>query len=366
MNSNKVPYILIVDDNPMNLLIASKTLENMGYKTNTAESGKAGFELMENEIPSLILLDIMMPEMDGYEVCRKIKEIEKWQEIPVIFLTSMGETEKLVEGFRAGGVDYITKPFKAEELLIRVKNHLELAASRKKIVEMNRTRDNLYSIIAHDIRSPLSGILQTIDAIEQGYFDPCSEDFKEIIHHLRTRTFDTNKLLNSLLNWTTTQGQVIEMKFKTTNIRGLIDDCIQLLEPIAANKSITISANIPQNEMAWCDEVSILTVFRNIISNAIKFTPNNGSIYISSKQNNDMLEVSIKDTGVGMSDKAIKMIFENDEHFSTSGTDNEQGTGLGLIMVKDFIKKNHGKINVESTFGVGTIFTFFLPKHSEK
>ena len=362
MDSNKEPYILIIDDNPMNLLIASKTLENIGYKTYTAESGITGFELMEKEIPSLILLDIMMPEIDGYEVCRKIKEKEKWQEIPVIFLTSMGDTENLVEGFRAGGVDYITKPFKAEELLIRVKNHLELAASRKKIVEMNRTRDNLYSIIAHDIRSPLSGILQTIDAIEQGYFNPCSEDFKEIIHHLRTRTFDTNKLLNSLLNWTTTQGQVIEMKYKTTNIRGLIDDCIQLLDPIAVNKSISISTDIPQDETAWCDEVSILTVFRNIISNAIKFTANNGTISISSKQNSDMLELSIKDNGVGMSDKAIQMIFEKDEHYSTSGTDNEQGTGLGLIMVKDFVKKNRGKLTVNSTFGIGTTFTIFLPK----
>ena len=366
MNTKDIPYILIVDDNSMNLLIASKTLEDLGYKTNTAESGIAGFEQMENEIPSLILLDIDMPEIDGYEVCRKIKEVEKWQEIPIIFLTSMGDTEDLVEGFKAGGVDYITKPFKAEELLIRVKTHLELAASRKKIVEMNRTRDNLYSIIAHDIRSPLSGILQTIDAIEQGYFDPCSEEFKEIIHHLRTRTFDTNKLLNSLLQWTTTQGQVIEMKFKTTNIKVLIDDCIQLLEPVAANKNIFISTDIPEDEMAWCDEVSILTVFRNIISNAIKFTANNGAIYISSNKNNDMLEVSIKDTGVGMSDKAIQKIFKNDEHYSTSGTDNEQGTGLGLMMVKDFIKKNHGKISVNSTFGIGTTFTFILPTLSEK
>jgi len=124
--------ILIIDDTPMNLLIASKALENLGCIIDTAQSGVAGFEQIEKHIPSLILLDIMMPEMDGYEVCRKIKANEKWYDIPIIFLTAMEQTEDMDEAYKAGGVDYITKPFKSEELLIRVKNHLELAASRRK------------------------------------------------------------------------------------------------------------------------------------------------------------------------------------------------------------------------------------------
>jgi len=366
MKNFKNNHILIIDDNPINLLLAAKTLENYGFVTSTAEDGKTALLQMESQMPSLILLDIMMPEMDGFEVCRKIKEVEKWKEIPIIFLTANTQTEDLISGFNAGGVDYITKPFRAEELLVRVKNHLELAASRKKIVEMNKTRDNLYSIIAHDIRSPLSGILQTIDAIEQGYFDPCSEDFKEIIQHLRIRTFDTSALLSSLLEWTKMQGQAIEIQPNITDINTLISNCIQLLEPLAANKQIIIANNIPKNETAWCDEVSIQTVFRNIISNAIKFTSNNGGILITSILNADKVEVSIQDTGVGMSDENIQKIFEKEEHFSTSGTDNEQGTGLGLIMVKDFVKKNNGLIRVQSVIGVGTTFTIILPKLSEK
>lgn len=362
MDQTKNNHILIIDDNLVNLLLASKVLESDGYITSTAESGKEGIELLESHGASLILLDIMMPEMDGFEVCRKIKDVEKWKEIPIIFLTANSQTEDLVSGFNAGGVDYITKPFRAEELLVRVKTHLEVAESRRKILEMNKTRDNLYSIIAHDIRSPLSGILQTIDAIEQGYFDPCSEDFKEIIHQLRIRTFDTSVLLNSLLQWTKLQGQSIEIQPKETNINKLIANCIQLLEPIATNKNITISAGITNEEFAWCDEVSIQTVFRNIISNAIKFTPNNGSITILSSEKNNMLAVSIKDTGVGMTEETIQKIFEKEEHFSTCGTDNEQGTGLGLIMVKDFVKKNNGKITVQSTLGEGSTFTVSIPR----
>jgi two-component system sensor histidine kinase/response regulator len=353
--------ILIIDDNPMTLMIASKTLENKGYNTSTAESGILGFTEMENITPSLILLDIMMPEMDGYEVCRKIKAEEKWKDIPVIFLTVLGETQDLVEGFSAGGVDYITKPFKSEELLIRVKNHLELAASKKKIIEMNCTRDNLYSIIAHDIRTPLSGILQTIDAIDQGYFDPCSQEFKEIMHHLRIRTYDTSSLLTSLLNWTQIQGQSIEMQFRINNVYDIIHNCIQLLDPIASNKDISILASIPNDINVWCDEVSMQTVFRNIFSNAIKFTPNNGKINVSVLQSTDCVDISITDTGVGMSDDAIRKIFEREEHFTTSGTENEQGTGLGLIMVKDFVKKNNGHVNVRSILGLGTTFTISLP-----
>jgi two-component system sensor histidine kinase/response regulator len=365
MNNIDNVNIMIIDDNPMTLMIASKTLENKGYNTSTAESGILAFKQMENRTPSLILLDIMMPEMDGYEVCRKIKAEEKWKDIPVIFLTVLGETEDLVEGFIVGGVDYITKPFKSEELLIRVKNHLELAASKKKIIEMNCTRDNLYSIIAHDIRTPLAGILQTIDAIEQGYFDPCSQEFKNVMHHLRIRTFDTSSLLTSLLNWAQIQGQSIEMQFKINNVGHLIGNCIQLMEPIASNKNISIVANIPNDENVWCDEVSMQTVFRNILSNAIKFTPNNGKINVSVLKSTDSVDISINDTGVGMSAEAIRKVFEREEHFTTSGTENEQGTGLGLIMVKDFVKKNNGVINVRSNQGLGTTFTISLPKSNK-
>ena len=240
MKQTSTKSILIVDDNPMNLLLTSKVLENNGYLTKTSEDGKSALLEIEKEIPSLILLDVNMPVMDGFEVCRTINKNEKWKEIPVIFLTANAQTENLVEGFEAGGVDYITKPFKSEELLVRVKNHLELADSKKTILEMNKSRDKLYSIIAHDIRSPLSGILQTIDAIDQGYFDPCSEDFKDLIRHLKIRTKDTSTLLTSLLQWTRLQDDGAILKLQETNLTSIINSCIQLLEANANDKNISI------------------------------------------------------------------------------------------------------------------------------
>lgn len=362
MTGNRKQSILIIDDNPMNFLLTSKVLEINDYISITAESGLEGIAQIELEIPSLILLDVMMPEMDGYEVCRRIKAVEKWKEIPIIFLTANSHTENLVEGFDAGGVDYITKPFKSEELLVRIKNHIELAESRKTILEMNRSRDKVYSIIAHDIRSPLSGILMTLDTIDQGYLDPSSEDFKEIIHQLKIRTKDTSTLLTSLLNWTRTQGDNMMLHPKETNINQVINSCILLLEAVAKNKNVSILMELSEYIDCWCDDVSINTVFRNIISNAIKFTPNNGTITITGKISNSNVEISITDTGVGMADDAIRKIFEENQHFTSSGTDNEQGTGLGLMLVKDFVKKNNGSLRVESKLKEGTIFTVILPK----
>jgi len=362
MTGNRKSSILIIDDNPMNLLLTSKVLEINNYISRTSESGLEGIAQIEIEIPSLILLDVMMPDMDGYEVCRRIKAVEKWKDIPIIFLTANSHTENLVEGFDAGGVDYITKPFKKEELLVRIKNHIELAESRKTILEMNRSRDKVYSIIAHDIRSPLSGILMTLDTIDQGYLDPNSEDFKEIIHQLKIRTKDTSTLLTSLLNWSRAKDENMVLHPKDTNISQLLSSCIQLLEAVAKNKNVSISMKMDENIECWCDEVSINTVFRNIISNAIKFTPSNGKITISGEIIDSNVEISITDTGVGMPEDAIRKIFEENQHYTSSGTDNEQGTGLGLMLVKDFMKKNNGNLQVESKLNEGTVFTVLLPK----
>lgn len=361
METTNEKIILIIDDNPMNLLLTSKILEGFGYQTRTAESGIEGLDKIEKEMPSLILLDISMPEMDGYEVCEEIKKHEKWNEIPIIFLTANTLTEDLVKGFEKGGVDYITKPFKSEELYVRVKTHLDLFESRNEILKMNRQRDKLYSIIAHDIRSPLSGILQTIDAIEQGFFDPTSNDFREIIHHLKERTRETSTLLTSLLQWSRVKSDKFEMHPTESNVYVIVSSCIQLLNANAENKNINIHFDSDEDAVAWCDEVSIHTVIRNLISNAIKFTNSNGSIWIRTKRDDCKLRIEIVDTGVGMAEETIKKIFDKNEHFTSTGTNNEQGTGLGLMIVKEFVEKNNGVLKVESVIGKGSTFVIELP-----
>jgi len=358
---NEDIYVLAVDDNQENLKIISSFLKDEGFKIALALDGNSALKIMEDNDIDLILLDVMMPEMDGFEVCKRVKANPKTKEIPVIFLTAKNQTEDLVEGFKAGAVDYIIKPFKRDELLMRVKNHLELAGTKKKILEMNRTRDKLYSIIAHDIRSPFAAIAQTIDAISNGYIEVGSDDFKQIFQLLKQKSIETSTLLNNLLEWTKLHSENILLSPGKTNIHTILNECIQLLKGNANNKSISIELNIPENTEAFFDEVTIHTAFRNIISNAIKFTPDHGKITIETEISGNYVAIIIKDNGIGMSEDKINEIFNKNKHFTSPGTKNEMGTGLGLFLVKDFVDQNKGKLRVESKLGLGTTFKVCLP-----
>lgn len=353
--------VIVIDDNTVSLVLIAKILNNAGYKAVVTDDAINAVEKIRLEKPSLIILDIEMPEISGFELCRKIKTQDDLKEIPVIFLTANQETDTMVEGFQSGGVDFITKPFRKEELYVRVRNHIELAESRKTIIEMNKSRDKLYSIIAHDIRSPLAGILQTIDAIDQGFFDPSSELFREIIRDLKNRTNETNTLLNSLLQWTRMQDKSVALNPKMNNLYEVIKSCISLLELNAREKNITLELKLKKNYEAYCDEVSTHTVFRNLINNAIKFTPENGKVTINGKSGIRYMEITVADTGVGMSEEVINKIIVENEHYTSFGTHNEKGTGLGLMIVKNFVQRNKGIFKIESEVGVGSRFTVSLP-----
>ena len=359
--TNTQKYILIVDDNNKNLQLTATLLKDEGYLISLAQNAEAALEQLGDLIPDLILLDIMMPGMDGLELCRIIKKNEKLCDIPVIFLTAKSQTEDLAEGFRAGGVDYINKPFNRDELLIRVKNHIELASTRKKIIEMNLMRDKLYSIIAHDIRSPFSGISLTLSAIANGLLDPNSAEFREILIHLEKTANETTILLDNLLEFTRLQSQSLSIASKYLPIYPVIIESIQLLKGNADKKNITITADISENIVAYFDEISISAVFRNLIFNSIKFTPENGMIDITARIEEDYARVKVTDTGIGISEELIKKIFVDNEHYTSPGTNKEQGSGLGSYIIKDFINRNNGKLKINSTPGSGTEMLVYLP-----
>jgi two-component system sensor histidine kinase/response regulator len=341
-------HILVVDDVLTNLQITAQTLKEAGYKISLAESGESALNLLKQEMPDLILLDIMMPEMDGFEVCRHIKASEKLKDIPVIFITAINQNEDLVKGFNAGGVDYITKPFNHAELLIRVKNHLELSLSRKKLLETIKTRDKLYSIIAHDIRTPFNSIATMVDAVVNGIVDTQSAEFARMLKLLEKSSNETLTLLNNLLNWTKFQIGAINLNPRKLYINPVLADCIQLLSANAQLKSIMIEHIQTEEFMAYFDEITMHTVFRNILSNAIKFTCDQGIIKVWTEQRDNFMSVYFQDNGIGISYDVIQKIFNKNEPYTTRGTKNEQGSGLGLFLVKDLIEQNHGTIRVES------------------
>lgn len=362
-----VPYhILIVDDVLKNLQLTAQILKEEGYHFSLATDGRSALKLLETEIPDLILLDVMMPEMDGYEVCRRIKQIESLKEIPIVFLTARDQTSDLIEGFKSGGVDYVLKPVNRLELLIRIKNHLELSTSKKQLTEVLKTRDKLYSIITHDIRSPLSGIAMITNMLKTEILQPDSPQFQEIIQQLDKSARKTLVMLNNLVEWTKVQAGIISLNPQMVKILPIINDSLQLLEPNFNEKNITAEISVPSDAEAYFDLNSIHAVFRNLFSNAVKFTPGEGKISVSFESNHENVFISVKDNGVGIPENVLAKIYRNKELYTSNGTNKEQGSGLGLFLVRDFIEQNHGKLIIESNPGNGSNFIVQLPKNKLK
>jgi two-component system, sensor histidine kinase and response regulator len=356
-----VKYILIVDDNIKNLEMTARILKEEGYRISLAQDGESALKNMEAATPDLILLDVMMPGIDGFELCRKIKRMEQFKDVPVIFLSAKNQTEDLTDGFRSGGVDYITKPFRKEELLIRVKNHLELMESRKKIILMKKQRDRLYSIIAHDLRAPYASINLTIDAIANGYIDPCSDKFSTIINQLDKTVNETEDLLENLLAWTRLSSEVISVSPENCRLKDLTDKCVYLFERSLMNKKIDLDYQPGDDIISYCDESTVYAVIRNLISNAIKFTPEGGKIQVLLSEHKKYSVLTVKDSGLGMQPEILSRILSDNEPVTTPGTNNEKGSGLGFLLIRDFVNLNKGALDIESIPGEGTTITVSLP-----
>ncbi len=360
--------ILVVDDNKENLKVVSNFLKAEGYQIALAIKAKDARMIMEDTPIDLILLDVMMPEMDGFTFCRELKKDDKLSEIPVIFLTAKTETSDLVEGFEAGGVDYITKPFQREELIARVNNHIALTHAKRQIRKqadeihrINLTKDRLYSVIAHDIKSPFSNISMLISSLAEGYLEAGTEEYDEILQSINSSTQETYGLLENLLQWTRSQTGDLDQSPEPLQISKTIESTCRLLLPQAENKNIEIDHRQDPDLTIHADRNMMQSVFHNLISNAIKFTPEGGKVTVSAKEEDNQAAIRVQDNGVGIPEENLKKLFLDQGQLTTRGTNDEKGSGLGLLLVKDFVQKNKGRIDVDSVVDKGTTFTLTFP-----
>ena len=372
MNSERIkPLILIVDDTPKNIQVLGKTLYDIGYNVSIATSGSQALESVRKESPDLILLDIQMPEMDGFEVCKILKKNPDTKEIPIIFLTAVIESEKIVQGFEIGAVDYITKPFHTAELTMRIATHIEIKQSREKIKksneqlkELNATKDKFFRIIAHDLRNPFVGIIGLSENMKNSLIQEKKEGLEKFYKYteiINTSSKSAASLLENLLEWARSQTGEININPKNISINDLFNKNIQIVSAMAIKKNITIEIAEMNNEIAYTDELLVNTILRNLLTNAIKFTYTGGKVVLSTEKKKDFLEISVADTGIGIAPGNIEKVFKIDSKFSNLGTEKEKGTGLGLILSKEFVEKQGGTIWVESELGKGSKFTFSLP-----
>lgn len=352
-------YILIVDDNPTNLQLVGQILKKQGFQISVAKDGQTALNQLAGNVFHLVLLDVMMPEMDGIETCKRIKSNEKLKDIPIIFLTARTHPEDIVEGFDAGGVDYITKPFNEAELLARVKTHLDLFFSKKKIVELNKNRDFIYSIIAHDIKRPFNKISQLISFLKEGDLSPDSNDFHDLLGLLEKHNSATMQLIENLLDWTSILKSD-SLKIEENNVYDAVGYAVAFHMQNAKEKNIEIINKIPEESTALFESNSFGTIMRNLIDNAIKFTPENGTITLDVRDSGTKTMVFITDTGTGMKEEVIDKILHKNEYYTSPGTKSEAGTGIGLQIVKDLIRKNNGMLKIESELLKGSTFAVLL------
>lgn len=363
--------ILIVDDIPANILLLKIILEKEGFLVETAESGEEAIEKIELQQPDLILLDVMMPGMDGYQVADIVRRKEEWKEIGIIFITALTGSNNIVEGFKRGGNDYISKPFNKEEFLIKIKHQLSLAAAKRLIKLENeklqrtiQSRDTLYSIIAHDLRSPLGSIKMTLNTLSLLVSDEqIGEDLKAMLQSANKTTEDLFSLLDNLLKWTKSLTGRLNVVFQEMDILEIIQGIVQVFEIGAQLKNINIRIEAPGIARVRCDVDMIKTVIRNLLSNAIKFSNANSEILVRVEFVNDRIQIHIQDHGIGMTEQQLKQLSAK-ESFTSYGTKNEEGSGLGLMLCRDFIQKNNGEFWFKSTHGKGSTFSFDLEKIS--
>ena len=367
------PLILIVDDIAQNLQLLGATLNKKGYEIAIAKNGKQALSTIDKIPPDLVLLDIMMPEMDGYEVCKVIKSNPKTDHIPIIFLTGKTETDDVIKAFEVGASDYVTKPFHPAEILARVQTQLdlkrsrdELAARNQELKELNANKDTFFSIIAHDLRNPLSGLLNLAEMLEEDYDTMDEDEVKQFIRLINDSAQQFHRLLNNLLQWARFEMGKMEFNPEILDLNEIVESNIKLFSMNATEKSIDIKNHIPENLTVQGDPNMLDTILRNILSNGIKFTDKGGKIEISHASNPEEHIIKISDTGMGMESDQLEDLFSIENMESTDGTNEEKGTGLGLVLCKQMIEKNGGSINVESEPGEGTTFSFTLPKKNDE
>lgn len=370
MEINPSEYkILIVDDVMSNVLLLKVLLTNEKFAIATASNGRQALEQVEKENPDLVLLDVMMPDMSGFEVAQHLKSNPNTADIPIIFLTALNSTADIVKGFQVGANDFISKPFNKEELIIRVTHQISLVAAKRLILskteELQRTiagRDKLYSVIAHDLRSPMGSIKMVLNMLILNLpSEKIGAEMYELLTMANQTTEDVFSLLDNLLKWTKSQIGKLNVVYQDVDLVEVTDGVIEIFSMVASLKKIRIREMKPEKMMVNADIDMLKTVVRNLLSNAIKFSKENSEVLVKMEEVDGMAVVSVQDYGCGISEEGQKKLLHTHTHFSTFGTNNEEGSGLGLLLCKDFVVKNGGKLWFTSKEGEGSIFSFSIP-----
>ena len=348
-----------------------KTLREADFMLLEASNQQEAIQRIRTTSPDLILLDIDKSVRQENTILQDFKTNKITGAIPVLFITSMTSENHIPECPNYDNIDFITKPFRPQELVIRVQHQLSLLRAERVIRRQNEklkksleARDKLYSIIAHDLRAPIGTIKMinsSIEAQKAKIKDPQISKLFEMINETTEEAFN---LLENLLRWTRNQNGKTKIYATLFNLTPVARQVVSLFSAIANAKEIELINRIEGKFDIFADEDMIKTVLRNLISNAIKFTYTGGQVELSLADSGDYWTIYVKDNGKGIPKDLQAHLLKSDEYITTYGTHNEKGSGLGLILCRDFIRMNKGKLHFYSQEGIGTTFYFTIPKAS--
>jgi two-component system, sensor histidine kinase and response regulator len=350
---NRTNTILIVDDIPQNIQLAAQHLKSLNYKLLYSTSGTKALQLLAQNQIDLILLDVMMPEMNGYDCCRRIRSNSEWKDIPVIFLTARNEVNDIIKGFEAGGSDYITKPFYGKELVARVRTHVELKNHRDLLEKREVQLKELLHILSHDLRNSLSGITMTMDLAEIEKAE--LERYSGRLRDLSTNGLDILDLVRTML--------LLEEKPLQLNpvlLNNCIHHCLHLLSTKILEKNIKLELDLQDEYTVMAEETSLInSVLMNILTNALKFSYSGGSVKIFLERNGNKIELSVIDEGTGIPETMVPHLFDVRKGHSLKGTEGEKGSGFGLPLVNKFMTAYGASLQLESSDAGTTVYLLF-------
>lgn len=365
-------HILLVEDNPGDVrLIEEFFNESVMHESKITEVStiEAALKMLQLKKFDLILTDLGLPDKSGIGTFLTLNNAAP--EIPIIVLTGNEDDEVSLEAVSMGAQDYLIKNRLDSHMLIKSINHSlqrkqilqKLSEREDQLEKLNIQKDKFFSIIAHDLKSPIAA-LKSISEYCLNEFNQMSRDeLLETVKMLDDCSDNIYKLVDNLLEWSRVQSGRVAFKPEKVDLCSLVKGVIQLSYAGSMNKNIAIESECRGTLSVLVDINMIETVFRNLLSNAIKFSHPDSKIIIYGERINDIIQIRIVDQGIGMSQNILNKLFKIEENVTRSGTNNEEGTGLGLILVKEFIEKNNGNIRVESEEGKGTVFIFQLPAY---
>jgi signal transduction histidine kinase len=364
--SAKTDHILVVDDSPDNLFLVQTILEEEGYEISLAEDGRVALDLIDQSPPDLVLLDVMMPEMDGFEVTKRIRENPKLPFMPILLITAFDQPS-VVKGLDSGADDFIRKPVEVDELLARVRSLLRLKHSVDERDQIARQREDFVSWMTHDLRTPIVAAERMLMLFQQGALGELSSGMQEAITTMARSNRNLLAMVNTLLEVYRYEAGRKTLIFSPINLQEVGEEVIQELSPLADEKKLSLKYQIGENVNTKVvgDRLELHRVFTNLIGNAIKFT-DTGSVEVrlsnsphGSEPYTSWLIIEVQDTGPGISPEDQKILFER----FRQGSHKRSGSGLGMHLSRKIVEAHQGTVEVKSELGKGSLFIVRLPTH---